>query len=178
MAMTKPDRELIAQVMLYSQGFKTAEVLASKVVPFFNLCSEQLSSQSHYDFGLRSLKSVLVSAGNLKRDRLIKLRLQESSDVQAISEPSTEQEILIQAIRETLVPKLVAGDISLMKSLLTDVFPGIKYEPVDLEKLKETVSKLCEEFLLVDGELWMEKVIQLYQIQNIHHGLLLPTQDL
>ncbi|KAG1254207.1 hypothetical protein G6F68_010962 [Rhizopus microsporus] len=70
MAMTKPDRELIAQVMLYSQGFRTAEILASKVVPLFNLCAEQLSPQSHYDFGLRALKSVLVSAGNLKRDRL------------------------------------------------------------------------------------------------------------
>jgi dynein heavy chain 1 len=33
--MTKPDRQLIAQVMLYSQGFRTAEILASKIVPFF-----------------------------------------------------------------------------------------------------------------------------------------------
>lgn len=35
LAMTKPDRQLIAQVMLYSQGFRTAEVLANKIVPFF-----------------------------------------------------------------------------------------------------------------------------------------------
>src|SRR3954453_11189910 len=70
-AMTKPDRELISQVMLYSQGFRSADQLASKVVPFFNLCAEQLSPQPHYDFGLRALKSVLVSAGNLKRDRLL-----------------------------------------------------------------------------------------------------------
>ncbi|KAF9245447.1 dynein heavy chain, N-terminal region 2-domain-containing protein [Melanogaster broomeanus] len=50
MAMTQPDRELIAQVMLFSQGFRTAESLASKIVPFFNLCDEQLSPQPHYDF--------------------------------------------------------------------------------------------------------------------------------
>jgi dynein heavy chain 1, cytosolic len=80
-AMIHPDRELIAQVNLYSQGFKTAELNASKIVPLFNLCSEQLSIQSHYDFGLRSLKSVLVSAGNLKRERLQILRKKlESSD--------------------------------------------------------------------------------------------------
>lgn len=35
LAMTKPDRQLIAQVMLYSQGFRTAEILAKKIVPFF-----------------------------------------------------------------------------------------------------------------------------------------------
>ena len=37
LAMTKPDRPLIAQVMLYSQGFRTAEILAAKIVPFFKL---------------------------------------------------------------------------------------------------------------------------------------------
>jgi len=35
LAMTKPDRQLIAEVMLFSQGFRTAEKLACKIVPFF-----------------------------------------------------------------------------------------------------------------------------------------------
>jgi dynein heavy chain 1 len=121
MAMTKPDRELIAQVMLYSQGFRTAELLASKVVPLFNLCAEQLSPQSHYDFGLRALKSVLVTAGNLKRDRLQNMRAAlesgnvEDGGVDQMSEGTSEQEILIQSIRETMVPKLVADDIPLLQ---------------------------------------------------------------
>jgi dynein heavy chain 1 len=65
--MTKPDNELIAQVLLFAQGFSSAELLASKAVSFFTLCRQQLSAQQHYDWGLRALKSVLVSAGNLKR---------------------------------------------------------------------------------------------------------------
>lgn len=122
--MTKPDRELIAQVMLYSQGFRSAEILASKVVPFFNLCQEQLTSQSHYDFGLRSLKSVLVSAGNLKREKLSDLRQslvggaeagQYENALQQMSNTIPEQEILIQSIRETVLPKLVSDDINLLK---------------------------------------------------------------
>lgn len=35
LAMTAPDRGLIAEVMLFSQGFQTAEVLANKIVPLF-----------------------------------------------------------------------------------------------------------------------------------------------
>lgn len=49
------------QVMLFSQGIETAEELAGKIVLLFHLCEEQLSPQPHYDFGLRALKTVLVS---------------------------------------------------------------------------------------------------------------------
>jgi dynein heavy chain 1, cytosolic len=114
MAMTRPDRELIAQVMLFSQGFRTAESLASKIVPFFNLCDEQLSPQPHYDFGLRALKAVLSSAGILKRERLQQSRLHPENNVAALSDEVSEQIILIQSVTETIVPKLVADDVPLL----------------------------------------------------------------
>ena len=114
--MTRPDLELIAQVMLFSQGFRAAESLASKVVPFFNLCAEQLSPQPHYDFGLRALKSVLVSAGLLKRSRLG----DNDSSAESCSNDMQEQEILIQSVTETIVPKLVADDVPLLTKLVPD----------------------------------------------------------
>ena len=110
--MTRPDRELIAQVMLFSQGFRTAESLASKIVPFFNLCDEQLSPQPHYDFGLRALKAVLASAGILKRERL--QNAGEGEDAVGLSDAISEQVILIQSVTETIVPKLVADDVPLL----------------------------------------------------------------
>eukprot|EP00731_Ephydatia_muelleri_P024350 Em0016g621a len=180
LAMTKPDRQLIAQVMLYSQGFRTAERVATKVVPFFKLCDEQLSSQAHYDFGLRALKSVLISAGNIKRSRILRLK-----DGSAQSNDSTktdtiaEQEILIQSVCETMVPKLVADDIPLLRSLLSDVFPGIPYVRAEMTALRAKICEVCQEMNLVFGEndakgsLWVEKVLQLYQIQQIHHGLMM-----
>ncbi|KAI8459260.1 dynein heavy chain, N-terminal region 1-domain-containing protein [Phakopsora pachyrhizi] len=186
MAMTRPDRELISQVMLFSQGFRTAETLASKVVPFFSLCGEQLSRQPHYDFGLRALKAVLTSAGHLKRARL---QAGESDEASVASDDQAEQEILIQSVTETIVPKLVAEDSNfripnitsrsdclkhdLLFSLMSDVFPGIEYNPSDLDKLKEHIHCVASERHLVVGDVWCQKVLQLYQIQNIQHGLMM-----
>ena len=171
--MTRPDRELIAQVMLFSQGFRTAESLASKIVPFFNLCDEQLSPQPHYDFGLRALKAVLASAGILKRERMLASRSEEDEDAVSHSDEASEQLTLIQSVTETIVPKLVADDVPLLTSLLADVFPGVDYVPVDLSALKEQIIKVCADRNLVAGDKWIAKILQLYQIQKIQHGLMM-----
>ncbi|XP_046751875.1 dynein heavy chain, cytoplasmic isoform X5 [Diprion similis] len=185
LAMTTPDRQLIAEVMLFSQGFRSAEKLACKIVPFFKLCDEQLSNQSHYDFGLRALKSVLISAGNVKRDRIqrIKENMQNRGDSNideaSIAENLPEQEILIQSVCETMVPKLVAEDIPLLFSLLNDVFPNVNYTRAEMKGLKDEIRKVCAEEYLVCGEgdeqggAWQEKVLQLYQICNLNHGLMM-----
>lgn len=71
---------------------------------------------------------------------------------------------------ETMVPKLVAEDIPLLFSLLSDVFPNVCYTRAEMEGLKEQIRKVCAEEFLVCGEgdeqgaHWMEKVN--WQIQT------------
>ena len=171
-AMTAPDRELIAEVMLYAQGFNNAEKLSLKIVPLFNLCRDQLSAQPHYDWGLRACKSVLNSAGNIKRAMLADAG--DDVDTQGLV---PEQELIIRSISETVAPKLVGGDLPLLKTLLTDVFPGIKQEAREFSGLMAAVEKEVERRGLEMGEVWVSKIVQLYQIQELHHGFMVvgPT---
>lgn len=65
--MTKPDAELISEVVLYCEGFRHARVLSYKLVELFRLADQLLSKQQHYDWGLRALKTVLSGCGNALR---------------------------------------------------------------------------------------------------------------
>ena len=106
----------------------------------------------------------------------------ESVTEEQVAEQLPEQEILIQAVSETMLPKLVADDIPLLHSLLSDVFPGIPYTRAAMDQLKEKIKIVCKNSHYVYGDVenedeagsaWVDKVLQLCQIQTINHGLMM-----
>ncbi|CAD7970791.1 unnamed protein product, partial [Amoebophrya sp. A120] len=139
MAMITPNKSLIAEVQLFSRGFATAERLGGRIVSLFDLCLDQLSQQPHYDFGLRSLRAVLTTAGNMKKDTANS----EESKGQAAKQQSAEEiakaeeDLLVGSICNTLVPKLVAEDKPLLRSLLSGVFPGQDLVVMEERELEE-----------------------------------------
>ncbi|NXF13134.1 DYH17 protein, partial [Smithornis capensis] len=108
-AMVVPDFELICEIMLVAEGFMDARLLARKFITLYTLCKELLSKQDHYDWGLRAIKSVLVVAGSLKR-----------------GDPGcAEDQVLMRALRDFNIPKIVTDDMPVFMGLIGDLFPAL-----------------------------------------------------
>ncbi|XP_060075174.1 dynein axonemal heavy chain 6-like [Ylistrum balloti] len=160
-AMMVPDYRLIAEVILYSEGFESSKNLAQKMTQMYKLCSEQLSQQDHYDFGMRAVKSVLVMAGALKRQNPDK-----SEDV-----------VLIRALRDSNLPKFLQQDALLFQAILQDLFPGVEIPEHDYGRLREEIINVIEAKNLQVVETQITKIIQLYETMVVRHGVMLvgPT---
>jgi dynein heavy chain 1 len=53
------------------------------------------------------------------------------------------------------------------------VFPGVDYVPNELASLLQHVKAICSEQRLVASDKWISKILQLYQIQKIQHGVMM-----
>jgi len=161
-AMMVPDREIIIKVKLCSVGYKKFTLLSKKFFMLYSLSEEQLSKQKHYDFGLRNILSVLRTAGQTLRDNL----------------ESDEEELLYRTLRDMNLSKLVAQDVPLFISLLSDLFPKIE-SPAKSEHpaVEEQIKIAVENAGLVHHASWVLKVVQLYETSLVRHGIMLsgPT---
>jgi dynein heavy chain len=161
MAMMIPDYALVAEVMLFSEGFETSKDLSRKMTKLYKLSSEQLSQQDHYDFGMRALKSLLVMAGGLKRG---------FPDLD-------EQVVLIRAMRDANLPKFLSADCELFENLIMDLFPGKVVPEGDAGDLERAIIESINEVDLQPKDTFVTKVVQLYETFNVRFGVMLvgPT---
>jgi dynein heavy chain len=156
-AMMVPDYGMIAQIKLYAYGYEFADALAGKIVTTYKLCSEQLSSQHHYDYGMRAVFSVLVAAGNLKR-----------------KEPKSDESVLmLRAINDVNLAKFLAFDVPLFEGITSDLFPGITIPKPDYSLLINKLTDYYKQEHLVPHPYQFEKIIQFYECHMVRHSVML-----
>ncbi|KAH8072714.1 hypothetical protein JL721_3359 [Aureococcus anophagefferens] len=153
MTVMVPDLVLICENMLMAQGFVDAKSLASKFYGLYSLLKELLSKQLHYDWGLRAVKSVLVIAGTMKR-----------ADPQL-----PEDSILMRALRDSNIPKIVKEDQVVFFGLLGDLFPGINPERKRDMNLEDAIVKACGDLGLDPDDEFCLKTVQLEELLAIRH---------
>eukprot|EP01038_Epipyxis_sp_PR26KG_P005424 gene5424-7514_t len=160
-AMMVPDYGLIGEIMLFSYGYMENRKCAQKMVATFRLCSEQLSSQDHYDYGMRAVKTVITAAGNLKR----------------ASPDANEEALLMRALQDVNVPKFLAHDLPLFSGILSDLFPGIERPAFDYGPLLTSLKESIIEKNLQPIQIFLRKNIELYEMICVRHGLMVvgPT---
>ncbi|GFR40055.1 hypothetical protein Agub_g593 [Astrephomene gubernaculifera] len=163
-AMMVPDYALISEIILYSYGYLDARAMAQKLVQTYRLCSEQLSRQDHYDYGMRAVMAVLRAAGNLKR---------RFSDPRTASDAYSEPVLMLRAITEVNLPKFLDEDVPLFRGILSDLFPGISLPQVDYNELTAALKANATAMNLQPLPSFIEKCIQLFEMIVVRHGLML-----
>ena len=159
-AMMVPDYALISEISLFSYGFENARSIATKVTASLRLSSEQLSTQGHYDFGMRAVKAILTACGNLK-----------------IRYPEENEDILaLRALNDVNLPKFTSNDIPLFLGITSDLFPGVELTPIDYGALLTGIEEACQIQNLQPTEEFKSKCIQLYETITVRHGLMLVGQ--
>ncbi|XP_037954213.1 dynein beta chain, ciliary [Teleopsis dalmanni] len=154
-AMVVPDFALICEIMLVAEGFQEARLLARKFITLYTLCKELLSKQDHYDWGLRAIKSVLVVAGALRRD----------------DRQRPEDQVLMRALRDFNIPKIVTDDVPVFMGLIGDLFPALDVPRKRNPEFESTIKKSALDLRLQPEDGFILKIVQLEELFAVRHSV-------
>ncbi|KAG7377648.1 hypothetical protein PHYPSEUDO_011184 [Phytophthora pseudosyringae] len=168
-AMMVPDYALISEIRLYSFGFSQARSNARKLTQVLQLASEQLSSQKHYDYGMRAVNSILVATGALRQ--------------QLGNDPFwTEDKIVLRSVQDVNLPKFTSDDLPLFRGITSDLFPDVLLPLPDHGALLRHIDETCARGIAIvpDVNIPLEckpefkmKVVQFYETVQVRHGLMI-----
>ena len=156
-AMMVPDYALIAEIKLFSYGFLYAREMATKLTQVLILCSQQLSAQKHYDYGMRAVFAILIRAGRLReihQDRW------------------PEDKIVCTAVRDVNLPKFSRRDLGLFNAIVLDLFPTTKLTEEHDESVHDAAVDSCKQRHLEPSKEFLQTLANLHKTVQIRHGVM------
>lgn len=79
---------------------------------------------------------------------------------------------MLRAISDVNLAKFLAFDLPLFKGITKDLFPGVDLPEIDYSSMYECINEAIEEDNLLSVPYFIEKIIQLYEMILVRHGLM------
>lgn len=151
----------IIEMVLFANAFQESKLLARKLIQLHELCAHQLSHANHYDFSIRTSKSIVCLAKSLKHQ----------------CDTLSEVQVILKAIFQVNLPKLIPDDLILFKEIAMQIFPNTNSD-VDGDTTTATVLGSCiKECLMKRGleptAYLVDKIQQIYKMLAIQGGIMI-----
>lgn len=157
-----PDIERIAEIALFAGGFLHAKDLAVKLSVSYKLLSEFLERKNRYNLGLSSLKTVVETAIDMKRN------LPEEN----------EYTLLLRSMIDINIPQLCNTDILIFQDVMQDVFPESVMLPFDHSAILSALESVCTRRHLTLHQVFKLKAIQVIELMYVRCAFILVGEPL
>ena len=178
-----PDFQLIMENMMMAEGYTTAAELAKKFFTLYQLSGDLLGGnpsppgkQLHYDWGLRAINSVLQVAGSFLRGEKVQLL------ASGMANETVEAGLLMRALRDFNLPKIVDDDMIVFMGLIKDLFADCfdlmpRMRDYDFEGLVKTVAQEADATRfppkLQATDYFVQNVVDLQDLLALRHCVFL-----
>lgn len=173
--MLAPDLVYIVELLLYINGFRDTKQLAGKVIQLHALCCEQLSSVGHYEFNIRTIKSIVKLAKSIRRDS----NNNNNGDSGNVAMTMSEQEIILKACRTVNRSKMIAKDFERFNDLCEQTFgqqinadANTNDNDIESKRFDAILDRCLEKRKLNVTTSIRQKIQQIYGMLTIRSGII------
>ncbi|CAK9814005.1 Dynein axonemal heavy chain 7 [Anthophora quadrimaculata] len=156
-SMVVPDLKRIVEIEFFAAGLSNSKLIASKLITFHKVLSEQLLCELCNTFNLHSAKAITKTVIYLKQ-----------------SFPhESETVLLLRSLIDIYLPKLCNTDAHIFKNIIHCMFPDVALLPSNYTIFLETLETICKSKSLYMHDVFKLKIIQIFELMYIYQSLVL-----
>ncbi|VVC43185.1 Dynein heavy chain, domain-2,Dynein heavy chain domain,Dynein heavy chain, domain-1,Dynein heavy chain, P- [Cinara cedri] len=156
-SMIVPDNKLIAETMLFGEGFKDPRNVTNKIILLFSLCKQLLDKHNFYEYGLGSLIKLIKYAGKCKRENL----------------KITDDEIILLAFHKMSLVNMTKEDLPIFMDIINNIFSDITLPETKNNLLIDAVKRSMLKNNHQPFDTAIIKTIQLYEVMRYRRSVII-----